>query len=46
MIFIETPVFTEDLHEHLSDEEYQQFQQHLAANPEVSDVIVGTGGLR
>jgi mRNA-degrading endonuclease RelE of RelBE toxin-antitoxin system len=46
MIFIETPVFTEDLHEHLSDEEYQQFQQYLAANPEVGDVIVGTGGLR
>lgn len=46
MIFIETPIFTEDLHELLSDDEYRAFQQHLAVNPTAGDVIQHTGGLR
>ncbi|MDT4860758.1 Toxin HigB-2 [compost metagenome] len=46
MIFIETPIFTEDLAELLSDEEYRAFQAHLAENPEAGDLIQGTGGLR
>ncbi|WMJ00310.1 type II toxin-antitoxin system RelE/ParE family toxin [Pseudomonas chlororaphis subsp. aurantiaca] len=46
MIFIETPIFTEDLHELLSDDEYKALQQHLAENPTAGDVIQHTGGLR
>lgn len=46
MIFIETPIFTEDVTELLSDEEYGDFQQFLAENPEAGAVITGTGGMR
>lgn len=46
MIFIETPVFTEDLHNLLSDDEYTEFQKYLALNPLSGDVIRSTGGLR
>jgi len=46
MIFIETPIFTEDVLNLLSDEEYAEFQKYLAANPLAGDVIQQTGGLR
>ncbi|MDE9518380.1 type II toxin-antitoxin system RelE/ParE family toxin [Xenorhabdus bovienii] len=46
MIFIETPIFTEDGKELLSDDEYREFQQYLADNPAAGDVIQRTGGLR
>lgn len=46
MIFIESPIFTADLLELLSDEEYSAFQRYLIANPEAGDVIQGAGGLR
>lgn len=46
MIFIETPIFTEDVTELLSDEEYSEFQQYLAENPDAGDVITDTGGMR
>ncbi len=46
MIFIETPVFTEDLMELLSDEEYTEFQKYLVQNPLGGDPIRETGGLR
>jgi len=46
MVFIETPVFTAQVKELLSDEAYAAFQQYLAANPEAGDVIKDTGGLR
>ena len=46
MIFIETPIFTEDVKELLLDEEYAEFQQYLADNPLAGDVIQQTGGLR
>lgn len=46
MIFIETSVFTRQVQELLTDEEYAAFQSALAANPEAGDVIEGTGGLR
>ena len=46
MIFIETPIFTEDLLQLLSDDEYMEFQKYLAGNPLVGDVIQQTGGLR
>ncbi|KAF1029271.1 MAG: Toxin HigB-2 [Pseudomonas sp.] len=46
MIFIESPVFSEDLAELLTDESYSEFQEYLANNPTVGDVIQGTNGLR
>ena len=46
MTFTEHPVFTRQITELLSEEEYRQFQSDLAANPEAGDVIPGLGGLR
>jgi mRNA-degrading endonuclease RelE of RelBE toxin-antitoxin system len=46
MVFIETPLFTTLLAELLPDEEYAEFQQFLATNPQSGDVIKDTGGLR
>lgn len=46
MIFVETPVFTSELHGLLSDDEYAAFQQFLMDRPKAGDVIQGTGGLR
>lgn len=46
MIFIESPVFSADLLELLSDDEYSALQRYLVANPDAGDVIQGTGGLR
>ncbi|NWB86419.1 hypothetical protein [Pseudomonas gingeri] len=46
MIFIESPIFTEDLTALLSDESYSEFQEYLAENPSTGDLIQGTNGLR
>lgn len=46
MIFVETQIFTEDVKELLSDEEYSAFQQHLANDPDAGALITHTGGLR
>jgi cytochrome c553 len=39
MVFIETSVFTKQVAELLSDEEYASLQTHLAENPTAGDVI-------
>ncbi|WPP01139.1 hypothetical protein SFA35_07210 [Pseudomonas sp. HR96] len=46
MIFIETPTFTEDVKQLLSDECYGEFQLYMCGNPHAGDVIRGTNGLR
>ena len=46
MTFIEHPVFTRRVEELVGAEEYRQFQNFLAENPEEGDVIPGMGGLR
>ncbi|NDL64847.1 type II toxin-antitoxin system RelE/ParE family toxin [Acerihabitans arboris] len=46
MLFIESDIFTEDVKELLTDDEYREFQTYLAANPDKGDVIQETGGLR
>ncbi|MCD4532307.1 MULTISPECIES: hypothetical protein [Pseudomonas] len=46
MIFIESPIFTEDLNALLSDETYREFQAYLAEHLTAGDVIQGTNGLR
>lgn len=46
MIFIESPAFTADVKELLSDEEYADLQVYLASHPDAGPVITQTGGLR
>lgn len=46
MIFIETPIFTSDLKEHLDDEEYRAMQTYLAEHPTAGALLEDTGGLR
>jgi len=46
MLFIESAVFTRQVRELLTDEEYADLQWHLAAFPMAGTVIQGTGGLR
>ena len=43
---IETPTFTEDAKELWSEQDRGAFCAWLAANPEVGDVIPGSGGCR
>jgi len=44
--FVETKLFTKLVQEYLSDDEYAGLQQSLIVNPEVGDVIPGSGGVR
>ena len=46
MIFIETVLFTKYIQQYFDDEVYHRFQNFLMENPDVGDVIKGTGGLR
>jgi len=46
MVIIETSVFTRQVRELLSDEEYRELQTALANRPNAGSVIVGSGGLR
>jgi hypothetical protein len=44
--FIESPLFTKQVHDYLTDNEYGAFQEYLAANPDMGDVVRGSGGVR
>jgi len=46
MLFIETPVFTEDVEALLSIDSYRALQYALSLRPETGRVIPGSGGLR
>jgi mRNA-degrading endonuclease RelE of RelBE toxin-antitoxin system len=46
MEFIETSIFTRQLTQLLSDEEYKEFQLELLRNPQKGPVIPKSGGLR
>ena len=46
MEFIETPIFTRQVLDLLSDEEYRQLQNALLEDPERGDLIKGGGGIR
>lgn len=46
MEFVEAPAFTRHLFRYLDDEAYRELQARLAANPELGDVMPGTGGFR
>ena len=44
--FVETRLFTRLVGVYLSDQEYADLQAALAENPELGDVIPGSGGVR
>ncbi|MFC2172875.1 type II toxin-antitoxin system RelE/ParE family toxin [Acidobacteriota bacterium] len=46
MVFIETPIFTDQIQKLLSDEEYRSLQRALLLRPEQGPLIKGSGGLR
>ncbi len=46
MEFIEAPAFTRHLSDYLNDDGYRELQAKLAANPDLGDVMPGTGGFR
>jgi hypothetical protein len=46
MEFIEAPAFTRYVAQYLDDDAYRQLQNQLANNPELGDMIPGTGGFR
>ncbi len=46
MVIIETSIFTRQVHELLSDDEYREFQIALVARPNAGKIIVGSGGVR
>ena len=46
MEFVETPIFTKEVHRHLNASGYRALQLALLLRPEQGKVIPGTGGLR
>lgn len=46
MEFIEAPAFTRHVSSYLADDEYRKLQDRLATNPDIGDVMPGTGGFR
>lgn len=46
MEFIEAPAFTRHVSDYLSDDDYRNLQNRLAAKPDLGAVIPGTGGFR
>ena len=46
MEFIEAPAFTRYLADYLDDDSYQELQSNLGVNPELGDLMPGTGGFR
>jgi hypothetical protein len=46
MELVETPVFTRQVTEQFSPEEYRAFQLHLMLRPDAGDVIPASSGLR
>ncbi|RJO31114.1 hypothetical protein D3X48_18955 [Acinetobacter baumannii] len=46
MLFIETSIFTKQIKELVTDEEYRQLQQDLLIQPDKGDLIKNGGGIR
>ncbi|MDH3208473.1 MAG: type II toxin-antitoxin system RelE/ParE family toxin [Gemmatimonadota bacterium] len=46
MELVETPVFTRQVAEALTEDEYRMLQLHLVEHPEAGTLIPGSGGLR
>ena len=46
MTFFEAPAFTRYLADYMDDDEYRTLQQVIMENPDMGEVIQGTGGFR
>jgi len=46
MLFVETPIFTRELLDLMSDDDYRALQSALLLRPEAGALIPGGGGLR
>ncbi|MGH2525065.1 MAG: hypothetical protein ACRDH2_21350 [Anaerolineales bacterium] len=46
VVIVETPIFTRQVLDRLSDDEYRRLQVILANRPTVGSLIKGSGGLR
>jgi len=46
MEFVEAPSFTRHLQDCLNEDQYRKLQNRLAADPEMGDVVSGSGGFR
>ena len=46
MLFIETSIFTKQIKELVSDDEYRELQQELLVQPDKGDLIKNGGGIR
>jgi hypothetical protein len=46
MAIVESPVFTRQVQEFLTDDEYRELQWQLTIHPDAGALIRGTGGLR
>lgn len=46
MVIKETSIFTKIIRELLSDDNYRELQATLINNPELGDIIKGSGGIR
>ena len=46
MIIVETTVFTRLIAQLMHDDQYRELQERLIENPEIGDLIQGSGGLR
>jgi hypothetical protein len=46
MEFIEAPAFTRHLSDYLNGDEYRAVQEEHGTNPELGDLMPGTGGFR
>jgi len=46
MIIVETTIFTKLISQLLDDDQYRELQELLIENPEIGDLIQGSGGLR
>jgi len=46
MEFIEAPAFARHLPTYLNDDEYKELQARIGANPDLGDLMPGTGGFR
>ena len=46
MVFIETPIFTRQVQDDLSEDQYRDLQDELRKHPDAGSKIKGSGGLR
>ena len=44
--FVESPLFSKQVYDYLTDEEYAAFQLYLASTPDAGDIVKESGGIR